>query len=114
MNITAAHGAKGLETRNERARIRREVGEASSVGLSLEVVAAVLEDQPLALSKMLVWEVVGWAWHRAGSQRCDRRRRLLLRDAGIGEFRLVRELTDRQRDALCLGLRSPVAPGSAW
>lgn len=108
------NGAKGVATRVERARIRREVGAPPGVDLSMEVLAAVLEDRPAALDKVMVWEVLGWAWViTSGSHRRESRRRRLLRHAGIGQYLLVHEITDRQRAALCHALRSPALRAAA-
>jgi len=88
-------------TRLERCRIKREIKQADSARISRLRCAKFLEDRPAVIGGMRVAELL-LACRRMGGVKVDQ----ILRVAGVSSFRLVSDLTDRQRGVLVRELRS--------
>jgi hypothetical protein len=92
----------GNQRRLARAKIHRRVRDTSNFEAScIEVAKVLAEVPPLCLGSMRAEELLQWVWCRGGT--AATKRRLIydaLEAAGCSEFRLVRELTDRQRERI--------------
>lgn len=96
-------GARGRATCAERALLRRRVRNAGPCAVSAGELAQVLEERhERALGGVFVVEVLRWPYGLF-----ERNVPRLIRHAGIPPTARVGDLTDEQRQALVLLLRSP-------
>lgn len=96
---------KANEIRGIRAKLRGEVRRSQSSKEARALVAVMLEDDrvlPL-LGSLRVDELLRWKGVDPGAGGWTRVR--MLEEVGCSEFALVRQLTARQLDALCVALR---------
>lgn len=95
-------GRQASTVQKARRAIRNEISSARPRPLSMETLAAVLDDNPTCLGRVMAWDVLGWIYRIEPIHR-----RNLLRHADVGsDYRLVGELTDRQRGLLAAALRT--------
>lgn len=90
---------KGLQNRLGRQQARRDVRALGYVDAILAV-AYLIDESPAYLGTVPVYDVIRWPKHMHWKIVLR-----LLNEASVSEFRIVRDLTDRQRNALVQGLR---------